>query len=62
MQTINIEMIYDYNFMGLSNTAARGDALSLNLNLTNPNIKAFDWFFGQKYCLKITKLFFLINH
>ena len=33
LQIINLDMLYLYNFMGLSNTAARVDILDLNIQI-----------------------------
>ena len=58
LQIINLEMLYLYNFMGLSNTAAKVNILGLNMKLNNKNLKAFDWFLWTKVLLENKKSYF----
>ena len=58
LQIINLGMLYLYNFMGLSNTAARVNILDPNMKINNKNLKAFDWFLWTKVLLKNKKVLF----
>ena len=59
LQNIDLNMLYEKNFMGLSNTAVKSEVLKMNLKPSNPYLKAYDWFLWSKILLKKKSTIFI---
>ena len=58
-EIITLDYLYNYNMMGLSNTAAKAKIFNFNLTPRNKALKAYDWFLWSKALLNNHKAFFL---